>query len=119
MWRKRSTRRSVERELARLRSEFENIYDGVMRSRPSGGLDRYSLASVTPWIERGMALAPTHAVRDVAKAASRGAGLVSHQLEDVYDMAVGAVRKRPLPAGLALLAFGIVLGLATRKAMSA
>ena len=119
MWNRRNTSKRLDRELANLRHEFDTIYNRMQQLRPATGTGKQVLASVAPWFEQGFSRAAPHAVQDMTRAASRGAAQISHQLEDAFDMATKAVRKRPVPAGLVLLAFGVVLGLATRKAMSA
>ncbi len=121
---RRKSSRRLERELANLRHEFDTIYNRMQRLRPATANGNHLLASVAPWLGQGvlgqgLSGSAPDAIRDMTRSASRGAERMSHQLEDVFDMATEAVRKRPLPAGLALLAFGVVLGLATRKAMSA
>ncbi len=119
MWNRRNSSKRLDRELASLRTEFDTIYNRMQRLRPTMGNGRHVLASVAPWLEQGLSGSAPHAVRDMTRAAARGAEQMSHQLEDVFDMATEVVRRRPVPAGLVLLAFGVVLGLATRKAMSA
>lgn len=118
MWNRRKTGKRLDRELARLRHEFETIYDRMQVLRPAIRTEKSVLGSVAPWFEQGFSRPAPGAVREMTRAASRGAEQVSHQLEDVFDMAAKAVRQRPVPAGLVLLAIGVVLGLATRKALA-
>lgn len=115
MWNRRKTTSRLSRELEQLRGEFDVIYDRLRQIRPASAADTNSLARLNPWHRQNMAHPVSDAFWGATNAASRGAGQVSHQLEEVFDDAVRAVRQRPLPAGLALLAIGVVVGLMARK----
>jgi hypothetical protein len=113
--RRKSTTR-LGHEMAQMRREFDAIYANLRRERPAETSGMTSLARLNPWQGQSQRSMTGDAFTDAWKSASRGASDISHHVDDVLDGAVRLARQRPVPAGIALLLIGVVVGLALRKA---
>ncbi|MCX7324563.1 MAG: hypothetical protein NTZ14_09055 [Hyphomicrobiales bacterium] len=114
MWNRRKARIDVERELKRLRGEFEAISRQITRRVGYPGTQ--APVGFVPWLEQSLSSVAPQGLQDLTSAAAWGAGQVSHRFEDAFDTAFIEARRRPVPVALGLLAVGVVLGLAARRA---
>lgn len=116
MWKRRKTSSRLSRELDHLRRDVDALSQRARDLLPGQTGGRNHLMGLAPWRRPDASPSMSDAFWGAATAASRGAEQMSHQIDDVFADAMRIVRRRPVPAGLALLAIGLVIGLAARKA---
>jgi hypothetical protein len=115
MWNRRKSRLDLTREIAQLRRDFDDVYERVTNMRSPLASQQGTFSRLMPWLDQGLSYAMPGTLRGMGDAAARGASDMSHQAEQALHGAMRAVSRRPIPAGLALLAIGVAVGMAARR----
>lgn len=115
MWSRKTSYRSMQRDLDDLRSQMEKMASRYVGGSSSSGYNPMRLLPARWQPGRTWSDTASDGYDNARSLASDGADMLSRQFDRGLTDVAGLIARRPVPAIFALLGVGIALGMLARK----